>query len=274
MTTSQAISLIEAAEQELAPYWATLEQRCYTNFERVLDGFLAHDLSEAHFTSVTGYGHNDLGREATDAIFAHAFQAEAALVRLQLVSGTHAIAVALQGTLADSQRKVLVAVTGPPYDTLEEVIGIRGNSPMSLTARGADYHQINLLDTGQLRDTLTEPETEHLARAGVVFIQRSRGYSLQRPSLTISDLEKLIGLVRRINPNANIVVDNCYGEFVDTREPTTLGADLIAGSLIKNPGGGIVPTGGYVAGRAPLVAAAADALTAPGIGAEDRKSVV
>lgn len=225
-----------------------LEERCYENTARVLDAFAKHRLSESHFLSVTGYGHNDLGREATDEIFAEVFQAEAALVRLQFVSGTHTISCALRACLQAGD--TLVSLTGAPYDTLEEVIGKRGDSPMSLTAQGIHYQEGGSVES-----------------AKAVFIQRSRGYSL-RPSLTIADLKTMIDQVRQVNPSAIVIVDNCYGEFVETQEPTAVGADLIVGSLIKNPGGGIVPTGGYIAGRKDLVEAAADALTAPGIGAK------
>lgn len=258
--------LIQTAEARLASYWATLEERCHQNFERVLNGFLAHGLSENHFHSVSGYGHNDTGRTVTDEIFAHAFQAEAALVRLQMVSGTHAIATALRGCLTP-RKDSLISVTGKPYDTLEEVIGVRGDSRLSLRHQGIGYQEIDLLDSGTVRLNFSPAEKEALSTATVAFIQRSRGYSL-RPSLTILDIDAMIKVIRSVNPNLIVVVDNCYGEFVDIQEPTAVGADLIAGSLIKNPGGGLVPTGGYVAGRKDLVEAAADALTAPGIGSE------
>ncbi len=259
-------ALITSVESRLADYWHHLETRCHQNFERVLDGYLAHGLSEQHFASVTGYGHNDTGREVTDAIFAHALQAEAALVRLQFVSGTHAIAAALRGALAPGKGK-LVSVTGSPYDTLEEVIGIRGGSHLSLTGMGIGYAEIDLLDTGKLRLDLTPHERQQLEEATAIFIQRSRGYSL-RPSLGIEDIQQLVAMIKQVNPDLTVIVDNCYGEFVDTVEPTQVGADLLAGSLIKNPGGGIVTTGGYVAGKKALVEAAAEALTSPGIGSK------
>jgi cystathionine beta-lyase family protein involved in aluminum resistance len=265
--TARVDSLIQSAEKDLQGHWASLEERCHLNFERILDGFLHNGLSENHFNSVSGYGHNDLGREVTDAIFAHAFQAEAALVRLQMVSGTHAIATALRGIAYPGQDK-LIALTGAPYDTLETVIGIRDESPLSLMRQGIGYDQIDVLDTGVLRLELTEQEQNAIRQATVGLIQRSRGYSAKRPSLTMSDIKSLIDAARSINPSLKIVVDNCYGEFVGVIEPPAVGADLIAGSLIKNPGGGIVPTGGYVAGKAKWVAVAADSLTAPGIGAE------
>lgn len=257
---------IESAETRLQPYWASLEARSHCNFERVLEGFLRCGLSEEHFSSVTGYGHNDLGREVTDAIFAHALQAEAALVRLQMVSGTHAIAVALQGCL-ESGKGALISVTGKPYDTLEEVIGIRGNDRRSLIRQGIAYREIDPFDEGELRLCFHPSEQEALSLSTVAFIQRSRGYSL-RPSLAMQETEALIRAIRQVNPELLVVVDNCYGEFVETMEPPAVGADLVAGSLIKNPGGGIVPTGGYVAGKKEWVDAAASVLTAPGIGSK------
>ncbi len=266
MTPERIASLIEAAEDALEPYWAELESRCHTNLERILDAFLQHGLSEEHFFSVTGYGHHDRGREVTDAIFAHALHAEAALVRLQFVSGTHAIACALRGCIVPGEDSLLT-VTGSPYDTLEEVLGLRGESPLSLRRQGIPCDQIDLLNDGHLRTTFTDEEFAAIQSATTIFIQRSRGYGL-RPSLSLADVRDLIAALRSVKPVLKIVVDNCYGEFVDTLEPPAVGADLIAGSLIKNPGGGIVPTGAYVAGKKQWVAAAADALTAPGIGAK------
>jgi cystathionine gamma-lyase len=230
-------------------------------------------VSEEHFLSVTGYGHDDLGRETTDAVFADALQAEAALVRLQIVSGTHALAVGLNGCLNPGDR--MLSITGRPYDTLEEVIGLRGDSRNSLRAKGVTYDEFSVFEDVEdsempgflVREEFTQQEAEQIKNANLVFIQRSRGYSL-RPSLTIAQLEVLIRGVKQINPNVIVMVDNCYGEFTEASEPPAVGADLIAGSLIKNPGGGIVPAGGYVAGRAGLVAACADVLTCPGVGAE------
>ncbi len=261
-----------AAETELAQsVWPHQEAVYHATFERVLNAFIRHKVSEAHFLSVTGYGHDDLGREVTDAVFADALQAEAALVRLQIVSGTHALSVGLNGCLSPGQS--MLSITGRPYDTLEEVIGLRGDSKQSLAAKGIAYREISVFgqaDSAQgwmVRETFDETEAAQIRAADLVFIQRSRGYSL-RPSLTIAQLESLIGQVKRINPAVTVMVDNCYGEFTQDREPTAVGADLIAGSLIKNPGGGLVPAGGYVAGRADLVAACADCLTCPGVGAE------
>ena len=264
---------LESIEMQLAnSIWKSQETIYYQTFERVLNAFIKHRVSEEHFLSVTGYGHDDLGRETTDAVFADALQAEAALVRLQIVSGTHALAIGLNGCL--QPRETMLSITGRPYDTLEEVIGLRGNSRQSLKAKGINYQEISVFNSNvanhcevEVREHFTPQEATQIQKANLIFIQRSRGYSL-RPSLTIQQLEALIREVKKINPQVNVMVDNCYGEFTQAIEPTAVGADLIAGSLIKNPGGGIAPTGGYVAGRADLVASCADVLTCPGVGAE------
>lgn len=266
---------LEEAEATLREtVWAQQETVYHQTFERVLNAFIKHRVSEAHFLSVTGYGHDDLGREVTDAVFADALQAESALVRTQIVSGTHALSVGLNGCLKPGD--TMLSLTGRPYDTLEEVIGLRGDSRQSLAAKGVTYQEVSIFKQQGpsdhpgsyfVRDVLTPQELDAVQKARLVFIQRSRGYSL-RPSLTIPQLECLIRQVKQANPQAIVMVDNCYGEFTQAQEPTGVGADLIAGSLIKNPGGGIVPAGGYVAGRTDLVASCADALTCPGVGAE------
>jgi cystathionine beta-lyase family protein involved in aluminum resistance len=271
----ETLLTLEQTEAQLAEtVWKTQESIYFQVFERVLNAFIRHKVSEEHFLSVTGYGHDDLGREVTDAVFADALQAESALVRLQMVSGTHALAVGLNGCLHPGD--TMLSITGRPYDTMEEVIGLRGNSRNALRAKGVTYEEFSIftplehpevLNTVQVRTHFTPDEAERIQRANLVFIQRSRGYSL-RPSLTIEQLEALIRQVKQINPQTIVMVDNCYGEFTQAVEPTAVGADLIAGSLIKNPGGGIAPTGGYVAGRADLVTACADILTCPGVGSE------
>ena len=273
--TLPCLTPIETAEAALTQaIWPRLESVYHTTFERVLNAFVRHRVGEEHFFSVTGYGHDDLGRETTDAVFADALQAESALVRPHIVSGTHALSVGLHGCLSPGQ--TMLSITGRPYDTMEEVIGLRGNSRQSLMAKGVRYEELSVFrQEGQAHDptayrvaeVFTERDAERIAEADLIFIQRSRGYSL-RPSLTIPQLERLIAQVKAIHPEATVMVDNCYGEFTQDREPTAVGADLIAGSLIKNPGGGIVPAGGYLAGRADLVESCAEALTCPGVGSE------
>ena len=231
--------------------------------QRVLDGFAAERLGVHHFASVSGYGHGDLGREVLDRVFARVLQAEAAAVRLQFVSGTHAIAAALYGVLRPGDR--LLALTGRPYDTLEEVIGIRGEGQGSLAEFGVAYDELDLLPDGSVDEAGIAEALAQPTR--MVLIQRSCGYSW-RPSLTVAQIGRLVERVKAIQPGCLVFVDNCYGELVELQEPTAVGADLMAGSLIKNLGGTIAPTGGYVAGREELVEQACCRLTAPGIGSE------
>ena len=260
--------LLQQAQTALQPTFAHIDQHTQTMLKRVLEAFRAHQVGVQHFASVSGYGHGDLGRDVMDRVFASVMQAEAAAVRVQFVSGTHAIAAALYGVLRPGDE--LLAVAGAPYDTLEEVIGLRGEGQGSLRDFGIHYRQVELLSDGSLDwDTLAtavRPETR------MVLIQRSCGYSW-RASLAIADIERICQLVKQQNPNTVCFVDNCYGEFVGDREPTAVGADLMAGSLIKNPGGTIVTTGGYVAGRAELVEQACCRLTTPGIGSEGGASL-
>ena len=229
---------------------------------KVLAAFQAEKLGTHHFASVNGYGHNDQGRETLDRVFARVLGAEQAAVRLQFVSGTHAIAAALFGVLRPGDR--LLSITGRPYDTLEEVIGLRGHGKGSLAEFGIEYSELPLgptgvVDTEGLADALSIPTR-------MVLIQRSCGYSW-RPSLPVAEIARLCDQIKKLQRNCIVFVDNCYGELVEAEEPTAVGADLIAGSLIKNLGGTIVPTGGYVAGVAELVEQACCRLTAPGIGA-------
>jgi len=252
---------LQTAEQALVLIFSGIDAQVKRNLQRVLEAFRQHRVEAHHFASVSGYGHDDLGRQTLDQVFASVMQAEAAVVRVQFVSGTHAIACALFGVLRPGDE--MLAVAGSPYDTLEEVIGLRGRGQGSLIEFGVDYRQLDLtgegtIDWQALGQTISD-------RTRVVLIQRSCGYSW-RPSLSITDIEKIVYLVKQQNPHTICFVDNCYGEFVEDCEPTAVGADLIAGSLIKNPGGTIVTAGGYVAGRADLVEAAACRLTAPGIG--------
>ena len=234
-----------------------------SRLERVLNAFAAERLGPQHFASVSGYGHGDQGREVLDRVFARVLQAEAAAVRLQFVSGTHAIAAALFGVLRPGDR--LLALTGRPYDTLEEVIGIRGSGQGSLAEFGIAYDELDLLPDGGVDEVGIAGALAVPTR--MVLIQRSCGYSW-RPSLTVEQIGRLVERVKAIQPGCLVFVDNCYGELVELQEPTAVGADLMAGSLIKNLGGTIAPTGGYVAGRADLVEQACCRLTAPGIGSE------
>ena len=252
---------LRAAEKALLPIFSGIDAQVKKNLTRVLNAYRNHRVGVHHFASVTGYGHDDLGRQVLDRVFAEIVGAEAAAVRVQFVSGTHAIASALFGVLRPGDE--MLAVAGAPYDTLEEVIGLRGTGQGSLKEFGIDYRQLNLTLEGMIDWSKLAQAVRPNTR--LVSIQRSCGYSW-RPSLTIADIEKIIHLVKQQNPDTVCFVDNCYGEFVEDREPTAVGADLMAGSLIKNPGGTIVPTGGYVAGRADLVEAAACRLTAPGVG--------
>ncbi len=231
--------------------------------EKVLKAFSKSHLNVQHFTSLTGYGHGDLGREVIDDIFANIFNTEKAAVRLQFVSGTHAITSAFFGVLRPGDN--FLSVTGKPYETLEEVIGLRGNGQGSLIEFGISYDDISFKKGGNV-DFLALEKALDIPRK-LIFIQRSCGYTW-RPSLRIDVIKRICDLCHKKQPNCICFVDNCYGEFVEDTEPTHVGADLIAGSLIKNLGGTIVPTGGYVAGKADLVDKACCRLTAPGIGSE------
>ena len=256
-----SISRLQEAEQALFPIFSGIDAAVKQNLQRVLKAFRRRMVGVHHFAGVTGYGHDDLGREALDEVFADVVGAEAAAVRVQFVSGTHAIACALFGNLRPGDE--MLAVAGAPYDTLEEVIGLRGQGQGSLIDFGIKYRELALTRDGSVDwQALSSAVSE---KTRLVSIQRSCGYSW-RSSLSICEIEKIVDLVKRQNPNTICFVDNCYGEFVEECEPTAVGADLMAGSLIKNPGGTIVPAGGYVAGRADLVEAAACRLTAPGIG--------
>ncbi|MEJ1929130.1 methionine gamma-lyase family protein [Nostoc sp. NIES-2111] len=256
-----SLEYLRQAEQALIEIFSGIDAQVKQNLQRVLSAFRNQRVGAHHFAGVSGYGHDDLGRETLDKVFAEVMGAEAAAVRVQFVSGTHAIACALFGVLRPGDE--MLAVAGSPYDTLEEVIGLRGQGQGSLIEFGIKYRQLELTSEGSidwlaLSNSITD-------RTRLILIQRSRGYSW-RPSLSIADIEKIVNLVKQQNPHTVCFVDNCYGEFIETKEPTHVGADLMAGSLIKNPGGTIVTAGGYVAGRADLVEAAACRLTAPGIG--------
>ena len=254
--------LADTAEDMCKEAYARIEEIRAYNEQKVLKAFMDNRVSEIHFNGSTGYGYGDLGREVLDAVYAQAFGAEDALVRHNFVSGTHALSVALFGVLRAGD--TVVSVTGKPYDTLEEVIGLRGKGNGSLKDFGVQYREVELTEDGEI-DFAAVPEA--VKGAKVVYLQRSRGYSL-RPSFDIGTIGELVQVVRRTNPDAVIMVDNCYGEFVERQEPTDVGADLIIGSLIKNPGGGIAQTGGYIAGRRDLVEQCSYRLTCVGMGKE------
>ena len=253
--------LIQQAEQSLLQIFYEIDAQVKHNLRRILTSFRNHRVGTHHFSSVSGYGHGDLGREVLDRVFAEIVGAEAAAVRVQFVSGTHAIASCFYGVLRPGDE--LLSVVGAPYDTLEEVIGTREVGQGSLAEFGVSYRQLDLTAAGIIDwvalETAIRPETK------MVTIQRSCGYAW-RSSLSIAEIERICAVVHGQNPNVVCFVDNCYGEFIESQEPTMVGADLMAGSLIKNPGGTIATAGGYVAGRADLVEKACCRLTAPGIG--------
>ena len=254
-------NLLIEAEKALIPIFSGIDAQVKENLKKVLSAFRDHRVGVHHFASVSGYGHDDLGRDTLDKVFAQIMDAEAAAVRVQFVSGTQAIACGLYGVLRPGDE--MLAVAGAPYDTLEEVIGLRGNNQGSLKDFQIDYRQLDLTEVGRIDwEGLSTAVTK---KTRLVLIQRSCGYSW-RESLSIEDIKRIVESVKQQNSNTVCLVDNCYGEFVADIEPTAVGADLVAGSLIKNPGGTIVTAGGYIAGKAELVEAATCRLTAPGIG--------
>ncbi|MDB9528856.1 methionine gamma-lyase family protein [Oscillatoria sp. CS-180] len=258
----------QLSEVALSQIFWEIDIQVKTNLSRVLAAMREHKVGSHHFASVSGYGHDDSGRDVLDHVFADVMQAEAAAVRVQFVSGTHAIACALYGVLRPQDE--LLAVAGSPYDTLEEVIGLRGDRQGSLKDFGISYRELPLTINGSVDwESLKSAIHSHTR---MVLIQRSCGYSWRR-SLTIADIERIVRIVKQQNPDTICFVDNCYGEFVEEREPTAVGADLMAGSLIKNPGGTIATTGGYLAGRAEWVEQALCRLTAPGIGGSGGSSL-
>ena len=236
------------------------------NQEKVLNAFINNKVAPEHFYTVSGYGHDDLGRDVLDRVFADVFKAEKALVRIHFASGTHTLACCLFGNLKYGDK--LLAVAGAPYDTMLEVIGIAGDDSIkrdSLISNGILYDEVPLIKNTDIDFETLEKKVDKSVK--MALIQRSKGYST-RKSLSLDVIEKICKIIKRKNPDCICFVDNCYGEFVEDREPLEVGADLIAGSLIKNPGGGIVEAGGYVAGKAEYVERTANRLTAPGIGCE------
>ncbi|HJA63194.1 MAG TPA: methionine gamma-lyase family protein [Candidatus Intestinimonas stercoravium] len=257
-------ALGQQAQGELGEQFARIDAVAEENTQKVLAAFQKHRVAEAYFAGTTGYGYDDLGRDQLDAIFADLFGTEDALVRIGFVNGTHAISCALFGALRPGE--TLVSAVGAPYDTLQGVIGITDKGPGSLRQYGIQYKQVDVgpddrPDVAGIAAAVQDPTVS------AVLIQRSRGYAT-RASLSVDEIGALCQVIRQANPKASILVDNCYGEFVETKEPTQVGADLVVGSLIKNPGGGLAPTGGYIAGRKDLVEAASMRLTTPGIGRE------
>lgn len=250
-------------EKTLTTQFEAIDEIRDFNQKKVLDAFVDNKVAAEHFMTVSGYGHDDMGREVLDKVFAQAFKAEKAIVRNHFVSGTHALACCLMGLLRYGEK--LISVAGAPYDTMQEVIGTRGDKRASLMGHGVLYDEIPLKNEMEVDFELLEKTIDKTCT--MVLIQRSRGYSL-RKSLDIKTIEKIIHIVKSKNPECICFVDNCYGEFTEMQEPLEVGADLMAGSLIKNPGGGIVEAGGYIAGREDLVEQAAMRLTAPGIGSE------
>lgn len=256
-------ALIDGAQEDCAGRFAQLERIESENFERVLAAMQAQRVGVQHFQATTGYGYDDIGRDALERVFAQAFGAQDALVRPQFVSGTHALAVCLFGLLRPGDQ--LLSAVGMPYDTMDEVIGISRASDGSLAEMGVGYAQVELTGAGEIDlpavcDAITD-------RTRVVMIQRSRGYAW-RPALTVGQIGEAARAIHARKPDAIVMVDNCYGEFVDVQEPTHVGADVMVGSLIKNAGGGLAPTGGYIAGRHDLIERIACRLTSPGIGRE------
>lgn len=258
--------IIKNAEKSLREQFELIEDIRDLNQKKVLEAFIDNKVAPEHFYTVSGYGHDDLGREVLDKVFAQVFKAEKALVRIHFASGTHTLACALFGNLKQGDK--LISVAGTPYDTMLEVIGTAGDDETkraSLIGNGVLYDEIPLLNGTDIDFDALEQKIDDTVT--MVLIQRSKGYST-RKSLSVDTIEKICKIVKSKNPDCICFVDNCYGEFVDSREPLEVGADLIAGSLIKNPGGGIVEAGGYIAGKALYVERAANRLTAPGIGSE------
>ncbi|WP_102346855.1 methionine gamma-lyase family protein [Bacillus sp. Marseille-P3661] len=259
----QISTVVNDVEVMIKPLHQAVDEITEKNQFRVLAGFRKHQVSDFHFTPSTGYGYDDTGRDTLEKVYAYVFGAEAGLVRPQIISGTHAISVSLFGVLRPGDE--LLYITGRPYDTLEEIVGIRGNKNGSLREFNIGYESIPLTEDGAVDynrvQNAIKPNTK------VIGIQRSKGYS-SRPSFTIQQIKDMITFVKECKSDVIVFVDNCYGEFVEELEPCHVGADLVAGSLIKNPGGGLVKTGGYIVGKEDLVEQCAYRLTAPGIGRE------
>jgi cystathionine beta-lyase family protein involved in aluminum resistance len=258
--------LAQEAEASLAPIFAKIDQVSYENTQKVMDVFREHRVSDAMFQSTSGYGYDDRGRDVLDEVWADVMGAEAAIVRHSIVSGTHALTIGLFGILRPGD--IMYSVAGKPYDTLEEVIGLVGDEGNgSLKDFGVSYEQTDLTEDGKFDFDAIGTRLRELKNIKMVFVQRSKGY-LNRKTLSVAEIGELAAFVHAIRPEVFVVVDNCYGEFVETVEPCAVGADLCIGSLIKNPGGGMAETGGYLAGTKRAVELASYRLTSVGIGAE------
>ena len=255
--------LVERAEKRCASAFEKTEAIALFNTEKVLNALQKYEVAARHFAPTTGYGYDDVGRDTLEKLFAEIFCAEAAIVRPQIASGTHALSMCLFGLLRPGDE--LMYASGGPYDTLEDVIGVRGCPPGSLKEMGVSYAQVEMTEDGKL--DLQGIRTAMKPNTRVVAVQRSRGYST-RPSLMPEDIAPLAAMLHSEFPDAVLMVDNCYGEFVCEKEPTQYGADVCVGSLIKNPGGGLAPTGGYLVGREDVIERISYRLTAPGIGRE------
>lgn len=261
--SEKLLSLAREAEDDLTEQFARVDAIAMKNTQKVLAAFQKHRVAEGDFVGTTGYGYDDVGRDKLERIYADIFGTEDALVRLQFVNGTHAITSALFGCLRPGD--TLVSGIGAPYDTMLGVIGVVNKGPGSLKEYGVNYCEVPLLHNKPDPKGIAEAVKQDGVKA--ILLQRSRGYAT-RASLSVEEIGALCAVIREANPKVNILVDNCYGEFVEELEPTQVGADLVVGSLIKNPGGGLAPTGGYLAGRRDLIEGAAARLTAPGIGKE------
>ncbi|MBS5282361.1 MAG: methionine gamma-lyase family protein [Clostridiales bacterium] len=260
--SQEVLDFAAETEQQLKPRFLEIDERAEYNQLKVIKGMQKNRVSDIHFAATTGYGYNDLGRDTLEDVYASVFHGESALVRPQLMSGTHALHIALSGNLRPGDE--LLSPVGKPYDTLEEVIGIR-ESAGSLKEYGVTYRQADLLPDGSFDyEAIAKAINE---RTRLVTIQRSKGYAT-RPTLSVARIGELIAFVKKCKPDVICMVDNCYGEFVETIEPTDVGADMIVGSLIKNPGGGLAPIGGYIVGRKDCVDRASYRLSAPGLGKE------
>lgn len=254
--------LIKKAEYDLSKQFIKIDESCMKNSEKVLKAFQKYKISETHFTGTTGYGYDDIGRDTIEKVFKDVLGAQDALVRTQFISGSHALTVALFAYLRPGD--TMLSITGTPYDTLHEVIGIKENSS-SLKSFGINYEQIDLVNDNFDYDKIQERLKK--SKIKLIEIQRSKGYST-RKSITIDKIDKVINKIRKIDKNVIIMVDNCYCEFVEDKTPLEVGADIIVGSLIKNLGGGIAPNGAYIAGKKELINLAAERLTLPGEGRE------